>query len=474
MKKMMSKKMDKFEQLKTKWLDKYKLVPAVLAKMKEINTAATAFNTNVDAVLKISGEQIAALIKQQDLSLKELVDIKEAKLNTPEDVVKGIFKCFTRGIAEEWLTEDKKVYDWMVKNLGYDRLQMGGQGGIVANVLAVTGVKKVYAHTNSLPKLQADQFLKQNNLLSFDENGVEKAAYLVDRKTDIPLIHWIIEFNKEDSLSIEGEKFTCPKSNRFIATYDPLNLHLVMDENFVKASTNQALDYVVLSGFHALTERNNGVILQEGTLPIIEKWKSKGAVVHLEIASTQDLAVRKSIIKKIAPYVDSIGINEREAIDILEVTNNNELAQKCEKNTHSICMFEALLAIKKEIKAPRIQLHMFGFYMTLQDKGFRISPEANLRGMMTAATVAAGKAGTGSVNEAGNLLWAQGQEVSDIGLKELEDLARFIRNQELEETGIVEYDGFDLIAVPTILIDKPKTLVGMGDTISSISLLSAR
>jgi len=42
------------------------------------------------------------------------------------------------------------------------------------------------------------------------------------------------------------------------------------------------------------------------------------------------------------------------------------------------------------------------------------------------------------------------------------------------ETGIVSNDKYDLIAVPTILIDKPKTLVGMGDTISSISLVGAR
>ena len=117
---------------------------------------------------------------------------------------------------------------------------------------------------------------------------------------------------------------------------------------------------------------------------------------------------------------------------------------------------------------------MFGLYITIQDKGFKITPQANLRGMMTAATVAAGKAGTGSVNEAKNLLWAQGKEVSDVGLKELEDLAAYIGDKNLPEKGISEYDGYDVIAVPTILIEKPVTLVGMGDTISSMSLISAR
>lgn len=462
------------EELKINWLEKYKNVPDSLQKMQKVETAATAFNTNVDAVLKIKAEKIAELVKQEGMSLQELQDIKHTKLLDSKDVVKGIFKCFSKGIAEEWLTEDKTVYNWMVKNLGYDRLQMGGQGGIVANVLAVTGVKKVFAHTNSLPKLQAQQFLELENLRSFDESGNEKAAYQIDRVTDIPLIHWIIEFDKGDVLHLDGQEFICPKSNRFIATYDPLNLHLVMDENFVKATSGQKIDYVILSGFHALTERNDGVKLSASALPVIEKWKEKGAVLHLEIASTQDIAVRKAIIKTIAPKADSIGINEREAIDILEVINQEEAAKICESCTHSVNLFKALNVIKKEIGCPRIQLHMFGLYMTIQDKDFEITPQANLNGMMMAATIAAGKAGTGNINQPQNLLWAQGQKVSDAGLQELEDLAAYIGDEKLITTGISEFDGFDVIAVPTIIVEKPLTLVGMGDTISSLSLVGAR
>lgn len=462
------------DELKGIWLEKYKNVPQILQKMQQVETTATAFNTNVDAVLKIKASKIAELAKQEGLSLKELQDIKHTKLLDSKDVVKGIFKCFSKGIAEEWLSEDKTVYNWMVKNLGYDRLQMGGQGGIVANVLAVAGVKKVYVHTNSLPQLQAQQFLALDNLRSFDEAGNEKAAYQIDRVTDIPLIHWIIEFDKDDVLQFEGEEFVCPKSNRFIATYDPLNLHLVMDENFVKATSGQKIDYVILSGFHALTEHNDGVKLSESALPVIEKWKDKGAVLHLEIASTQDLAVRKAIIKTIAPKADSIGINEREAIDILEAINQPEAAKACENCTHSVNLFKALNLIKKEIGCPRIQLHMFGLYMTLQDKGFKITPQANLNGMMTAATIAAGKAGTGNINHSQNLLWAQGQKVSDIGLQEIKNLADFIDDEKLVTTGISEYEGLDVIALPTIIVEKPLTLVGMGDTISSLSLVGAR
>ncbi|MDD4556009.1 MAG: ADP-dependent glucokinase/phosphofructokinase [Alphaproteobacteria bacterium] len=465
-----------FADLKKTWLQNYASVPQSLEKVKEIKTAATAFNANIDAVIKISGKKLAELIKLQEISLDELIHIKRNALEEPSDVVKGIFKCFKSGIAEEWLTEDIEIYNWMVKNIHYDRLQMGGQGGIVANVLSVTGVQKVYVHTNSIPKLQAEQFLKEDNLYSFDETGAEKPAHQIDRKDDVPLIHWIIEFDKGDEVEIEEQKFVCPKSNRFIATYDPLNLNLVKDTFFVEDLSKHAKEFIVLSGFHALTEKSNGLSLLKEALPIVETWKktSSNGVLHLEIASTQDKKVRKEIVEKFARISDSVGVNERETIDVLEVIEEETLAKTCESDTHAVNLFKGLLKIKKYIGCPRIQLHMFGLYITLQDKNFKISPLANLRGMALAATVAAGKAGTGSINEKKNLLWAHGKEVSDVGLNELTDLAKFIGDENLLSTGISSYDGFDVIAIPTILVEKPITLVGMGDTISSTSLIGTR
>lgn len=462
------------DDVKNVWLTLFAGAAQTLGKVSEVKTAVTAFNTNVDAVLKISGKRLGKLIGEQGMTLAELQNIKQTKLVEPNDVLKGVFKCFVSGIAEEWLSEEKAVYDWMIDKLGYDRLQMGGQGGIVANVLGILGVNKVVAHTNSLPKTQAEQFLELENIVSFDENGQEKPAYKINRSNDVPMIHWIIEFDKGDEVCVDGKIFVCPKANRFIATYDPLNLRLVLDNHFIKAVTAQKADYVILSGMHALTANNNGVALVEKVLPIINSWHNHGAIVHLEIASTQDIEVRKAILQKLATNVDSVGINERELIDILEVTGEEKLAKQCCEDCHAENLFRALLRVKEILKTPRIQLHFFGLYITLQNKSFRITPEQNRNGMMLAATVAAGKAGTGDINHRENLLWAQGQKVSDVGIKELKTIADIIEDDNLLTTGISQYAGFDVIAVPTILVEKPVTLVGMGDTISSVSLVGAR
>ena len=461
-------------ELKHIWREKFKSAPETLKRLKEVKQMATAFNANIDAVIKIKPAKLLRLIKQEGLLLDELQDIRQARLNSGADVVKGIFRCFAQGIAEEWLSEDARVYEWMVDNIGYDRLQMGGQGGIVANALGVAGAGKVYVHSNSLPKMQAEVFVKKNNVISFDQQGHERPAYKIDREADIPLIHWIIEFDRGDKISIEGQEFECPKSNRFIATYDPLNLNLVMDKNFAKKMQKKKLDYIFLSGFHALAEGKNGVSLIEEALPVIESWRKGHTILHLEIASTQDLKVRKAILEKLAARADSVGCNERETIDALEVLGEKGLVAECEAYPHSVNLFKGILRIKEAIGCPRIQLHLFGLYVVVQDKRFKVTPEANLRGMVLAATAAASKAGIGMIAKNKDILWAAGREVSDVGLAELKDLAAFIGDVGLLESGIGEYKGFDVIAVPTILIDKPVTLVGLGDTISSLSIVAAR
>lgn len=460
-------------ELKKLWNVKYKGVEHTLQQMQNVKTAVTAFNTNIDAVLKISGKRLAELAHQCSLDWKQLNHIEKNLIEEIPDVVKGAFRCFSKGIAEEWLISDLRVFDWLMQNIGYDRLQMGGQGGIVANALAVCGVQKVLNHCNSLPEKQAKLFLPLDNLLSFDEEGNLAPAWKINRSKDIPLMHWIIEFDKGDVFELEDYKISCPKANRFIATYDPMNSNLVRDEHFVDYMDQAKTDVVILSGYHALTAEKNGVFLVENSLPVIKKWQQNGALLHLEIASTQDKIVRKTIVDKVATLADSIGLNERETIDVLEVIGEESLAEICESKINSRNLFEAIMKIKEKVKTKRIQMHMFGLYVTVQDKYFKVSAQRNLEGMCLAATVAASKAACGHINCRENLLWAKNMDVSEIGLRELRLLSEYIQNEKLLTDGIAEYNGYDVIAVPTILVEKPKTLVGMGDTISSISLVGA-
>lgn len=460
--------------MKEIWQRYYETVPAQLQKVKSIQRVATAFNTNIDAVVKISGEKLSELVESVGLTLENMHK-GDNKISDGKDAVRGVVKCFISGTGEEWLCNSVPAFDWLRDNIGYNRLQMGGQGGIVANAMAVLGVQNVYVHTASHPKLQAEQFLDFDNLLTTDDNGNLCKACEINRRFDIPLIHWIIEFDDGDKLKIEDKEFICPKSNRFIATYDPDNMVLKKNEEFLQSLDRTGFDYMILSGYHNLVDSNSGVERVKETIPLIQKWKADNphSFVHLELASTQDIKVRKAIIEYIAPLADSVGLNDKEAMDVLEAVDY-ELYEKM-KNTslNAPQLFEILLKIKEKCHTPRIQLHFLGMYLTLQDKGFRITPMQNKQGMMLAATVAATKAGTGSINDEKVLLWAHGREVADRGLAELENLSVYLKCPELYEKGICNVAEYEVIAVPTILVEKPLTLVGMGDTISSVSLIGA-
>ncbi len=462
-------------ELQEIWQRAYQIVPEQLRLMSSVQRTVTAFNTNIDAVVKISGERLAQLAHDVGLTATDLQNT-ETKLNTPKDVVRGIIKCFTSGIAEEWLCEDKSVYEWMRDNLGYDRLQMGGQAGIVANVLAVAGVQKVLTHTNSHPRLQAEQFVDADNLFAVEADGTARKACQINQTNDEPLIHQIIEFDAGDAF-VYGEKtHICPKSNRFIATYDTANIELKINDGFIKYLNQDGFDYMILSGFHALTAERGGCQKIDEVLPLIYHWKQQNphGVIHLELASTQDKIVRAAIINKLAPAVHSVGLNEREALDALEVAEPEMFAALEGATLPVPVLFDILLKLKEKLKTPRLQLHFFGMYLTVQNKNFTITPEANKRGMMLAATVAASKAGTGNIENRENLLWAHGMKIGAVAEDNMHRLSQYLAVPELERNGITSYDDMDLIAVPTILVDKPKTLVGMGDTISSVSLVGAR
>ena len=118
---------------------------------------------------------------------------------------------------------------------------------------------------------------------------------------------------------------------------------------------------------------------------------------------------------------------------------------------------------------------MFGLYITIQKKDFKISPEANLKGMMLASILAASKASLGNIDTYEKMIWAKDMKVNNHSLKQLSEIADLIKSHfgksNFVETGIYTNDDIEIIAIPTILVEKPLTLVGMGDTISSIGFI---
>jgi len=441
-----------------------------LPNLSGINSAASGFNANIDAVIQLTGKALSTEIA----ACEEFVFCPENKNRNADtlcDVLTGMAKCFINGIAEERTTGNAQICTLLQQKFVPQKMQMGGQGGIIANLLSLCSIKKVVVHTNSLPQLQANCFLPNDNLEGFDERGRLMPAYKITRPNDTPLIHLIFEFKKGDCLHIGEKSFVCPKSNRFIVSCDKMNQNMVLDKPFIDYMNTVHQDYFFLSGFHMLCEDKAKTILPQmkNLILSLKNGAQKNSIFHLEIASTPSAFARKAIVDEIAKNVDSIGLNEREASDIMEVIN-----PEFKPNINSVDMFKSALFLKNYTGVCRIELHMLGLFLTIQDKNWKISAQKAKDGMLLAARIGSSRATLGDLTSKNDLLFSQNFEVSQVGYDELKNLADFLNSEKLLNDGLFEGKYFDLIAVPTMLETKPKSLVGMGDTISAISLLGAK
>lgn len=458
-----------------------------LKKVEQISGVLSVFNANIDAVKIVNTENWNIWLRHASVSKEDILLVEKHEINCKGAFFKGLLDAFSKGIAQEWLITDLSLYHWLKEDVGHDKLQMGGQGGIIANALSLCEVEHVLVHAASLPKEQASLFLDRENLLSVNMDGKLMKACDAIRDCDIPLIHWIFEFKKGDTIELGDTVYTCPKSNRFIATWDPLNFKLTIDNGFVHAveKVEYPINYCLLAGYQMLTSP-----LSDGSSPlerileskkVVQNWQKnqKEMTVHFEFASTQDVTVREMLLSEMGSWVDSIGLNEQELIDLLLIIGEKEIADECLENTHAVPLYKGLEKIFTYTKVKRIQLHLFGLYITLLRGAEEKDAENTRAGMVMAAMVAASKAGSGALESREDLYWAKGQSVSDVSLSELSDLASLLNSlysvdeEEFVSGGICVHGDMTIVATPTIIVEKPVTLVGMGDTISSLSLIGA-
>ena len=155
-----------------------------------------AYNSNVDAIKHISERDISKL-----LSLVDLAEVQEKIVNYPREIVSPadflsrLIIAMRDGKAAEVPTYTSDIHEWLTDHLVFDDARMGGQAGIISNLLAYLGVRKVISYVPWLSKEQAEYFADLPNLLHpVIEDGVlmlkhPRQAYDPEFK---PRVNWMI------------------------------------------------------------------------------------------------------------------------------------------------------------------------------------------------------------------------------------------------------------------------------------------
>jgi len=450
-------------RLKIVWDELYKqALEKGWERLQNIPGVIAGFHSTIDGLKRVDENLITRLLKQFP-ELKTLPEEPTSTISKPLDLLIDLLISVREGLAYQRMIEDETTFNWVLGNIGYDHLRLGGTSANMASLLSPLPIKKILVYANPLTKDLAELFPQRNNLFILTERE-GKPVLLSPRNAwqeeGIFAIHWILEYERGLRVKLNDNTFESPRANRFIAAWNPINSRLKISEEFKKDIflLDERFSHLLVSGFHILLEKYpEGKTCRDFIIPVAsfvremkEKMKLK---VHYEFASIGSSIIRKDVINYMLPVVDSLGCNEIELLTLLTDLGEVSLARSVKDTSFSLdYLILGLLEIMKRTTLKRVQLHTLGHYIVLTREENVIEERDAL---LFAAILAATRSLLGRYEFREDLY--QGLQVPTITLTGYE--------------GIRKIDSYNLIVVPTKVVSNPKLTVGLGDIISSSGFL---
>jgi ADP-dependent phosphofructokinase/glucokinase len=438
------------------------------------------FNVNIDKVIKITPE-ILSNIPQTTRVKNRLSGNSSPKVITNiEELLICLLQSINEGKADEVLISSDEVAIWIEEHFVISRTLLGGQAGIMANLLRKIEVNPVLLSmpisSPNLTKLLDSSII--DPITSYDKFQLESKN--ASEKIE-PITHYVFEFSK-GQYSVGDRIINCERSNRFIGSYDKINSLLMFSEEFSEYSINNISNYTlcVIAGFHLINLGNSSsksyAEFFEPVLSLIRKWKERkpSLIVHLELAAVKDGVLKQAIIDNLFTVVDSIGLNEQELVSFLHCIDKS-LSISLHSTMSSINIFKGMHAIFSKYPHIRLHLHYLDYFLLLSPLISEESALMRKNSLVISSLFAATKAKNGSIDRLSDTKLID-YNISKKGLEELQNLENYLVNERdgdnsFINNGYIQTKSFTMVGTPTIVVPSPKYLVGLGDTISLVSLL---
>jgi ADP-dependent phosphofructokinase/glucokinase len=438
------------------------------------------FNVNIDKIIKISPEILSNILQTTRLEDRLSENCCPKKITNIEELLICLLQSITEGKADEVLINSDQVAVWIEENFVISRTVMGGQAGIMANLLRKIEVNPVLLST-PLSSLNLNKLLDPsiiNPTTNYDtfRSKSEKTAEKIE-----PITHYVFEFSA-GHYTVANRIINCDRSNRFIGSYDKVNSLLMFSEEFRKYSVDNISNYAlcVIAGFHLVdleihTSKSYTEVF-EPVLNLIKKWKERNPflIVHLELAAVRNRDLKQAIIDNLFSVVDSIGLNEQELVSFLHCFDKS-LSVSIHSTISSINLFKGMLAIFSKYPHLRLHLHYLDYFLLLSPLISEESALVRKNSLIISSLFAAAKAINGTIDRRIDTKLLD-YNISKKGLEELQNLENYLKSEwdgdnNLINNGYIQTKSFAMFGIPTIVIPSPRYLVGLGDTISLMSIL---
>ncbi|MFX1513757.1 MAG: ADP-dependent glucokinase/phosphofructokinase, partial [Promethearchaeota archaeon] len=439
--------------------------------------------------------QLLSLDKTVHSQIKEFMTNPPLQVETQEQFIAGLLTSMLKGKALQWSTQSPELLGWIDTIFqGADEKRMGGQSGIITNLMARLKIEHVLIYTPFLSTEQALVFNKGNIFVPVNEEGILKlkTPRRASKPTDPIKINWIFEYQEGLVFEFDGKMNQVPRTNRFILASRPSGLRPLFDPmtSSILPEIGILVDRVIMSGYQYLRRNYKNGLTYKQYLDLavrhLKMLKSQNPRlrIHMEFASIRDESIREEILRTISPQVHSFGCNEVEIIETLRILGLEQVAQKIEESENAQTLFKGILTLMEELKFERIHLHTLGYHIVMIKKNYPCSPKGVRTGCLFASNIAATKALLGTFSSADietyELQMGKRISISFKGISELQNLGKYLQEENqlsclLEEFMIEGISHIDnnrtLIFVPAQITPIARSTVGLGDSISSSAFI---
>jgi len=429
--------------------DKSTIIPDTVIMMPRAKTGLAgdtamkiicAYPVNIDAVNNVRGEEISQFT--QSGPAPKIKSELEGPIGSRNDLISTLLFCMQQGSGAELLIESQAVSRQIEASFPW-QFRLGGNAGIMANVLASMGARPILNAPALGPRLAG----MLHPEVSIPVSGILKEPHLAagELELDKEAMHFVFQFKKGDAVSAPDNRIIAAGDNRFIATYDPVNTSLKTNADFDAYCLANAGDFdgALLSGFHLATSEHYQEIFPQ-KIAQIKSWKENNSkmFIHAEMGSFQNPEIMPYLLPRLP--VESLGLNEDE-LAVAEGSFSN----------WSDCM-QAVKRLRKRLGLFRVAVHTRDYILSviLEEK---ITAREELSALQSGVDAAAALAATGSVN---------GEPPQDVNSTGLEARMEFCHNGATKAgRGAFLDSGDEIICMtPSLLAKKPLITVGLGDT----------
>ncbi|AEB67127.1 ADP-specific phosphofructokinase/glucokinase [Methanothrix soehngenii GP6] len=422
-----------------------------------------AYPVNLDALYDLGEERISRFIQSADPS--GIKSEMKGSIRSREDLISSLLYCIQQGSGAEILVESLQLAEEIEASFPWS-FRLGGNAGIMANLLAELGARPILNAPALEPRLGA--LLHPGVGIPVSGRLIEPSLAAERPDLSSEVLHFVFQFKESDRIPSPQGPISAAKDNRFIATYDPVNTRMVSNQDFDAYCQDhiQEIEGAILSGFHlAPLDRYREIFPPR--IEQIRSWKeaNPNIYIHVEMGSFQSPGIARHFLR-LLEKADSLGLNEDEletaTAEYSAIGSSTVLSTVLSTARPKMSQWQERMqkaaGLREHLGIFRVSVHTRDYILSIMEEG-KITAKEELLSLQKGADAAAALAATGS---------AKGMPPNEVNPRGLEAQREFCRlGAEAAGVGRGAFhkrDGLVVSLMPSLLAREPRITVGLGDT----------